>query len=641
MTNPRAQRLTLLFTAAAIGLAATFLARVPPLATLCERALRPLLLAVPTCLAALGVGCALRVALERALGQRTHAFGFGTSTADFVVGLPFYGTLCFLVATVSARAEALVPLLGLSAALGAWSLARGVRAPRSLPRWSRGAAVLVALALGCAVVVAQLPPITLDEVAYHLAVPQAWVREGQVVELPLNSHSYFPFGIESAALPLLAWAGHSGATAFHFVMLASFAAALGLVVALAAPLGGELAASLSVVALASTPAAVLTAGTAWIDAPLIALTVGLAGALARAHARDYAPPSLVPVALFVGAGTLSKYTWAFVLVACFGAALLAARGRRAVLARLGLAAFAGLTLGGVFFVRNALWTGNPVAPFLDPASPHVSAFNQGATAGARALNYLYDPTMVDESLGALLVSLALLAPLVRRELVAHPFERALALLAAVALVGIGAVGAAGRLLLPFAALAATLAAAALSRALGHAPRLEATLRWVGQLVAALQLAFVVTVVAEYHPFASLAGGGDEAQLVLQRPLMPAVRFIDAHLPEGSRTLVLGLHESYWFEHRVRAGGNFDGPRVAAYLRAESPSALAARWAGDGFTHVALYAKQLRVGAGADAGRAAETSTTLPPETASLLRATLDRHARVVAQGEGVTLLALP
>ncbi len=82
--------------------------------------------------------------------------------------------------------------------------------------------------LVCAFVAAQAPPSSLDELAYHLAVPHSWVLEGRAVELPLLSHSYFPLGIESAdLLPLLLLGAADGGVASHFLHLfAAIAATL-------------------------------------------------------------------------------------------------------------------------------------------------------------------------------------------------------------------------------------------------------------------------------------------------------------------------------------------------------------------------------------------------------------------------------
>jgi hypothetical protein len=80
--------------------------------------------------------------------------------------------------------------------------------------------IAILAVLACAFVAAQAPPSSLDELAYHLAVPHTWVLEGRAVALPLLSHSWFPLGIESADLPSLSLLGAiDGGIASHFLHL--------------------------------------------------------------------------------------------------------------------------------------------------------------------------------------------------------------------------------------------------------------------------------------------------------------------------------------------------------------------------------------------------------------------------------------
>src|SRR5262249_32100561 len=133
---------------------------------------------------------------------------------------------------------------------------------------------------------------------------------------------------------------------------------------------------------------------------------------------------------------------------------------------------------------------------------------------------------------------------------------------------------------------------------------------------------------------------EQAFIAHQRPMFPAIAWLDVTLPDDSKTLVLGVHESYWFGKRVRTAGNFDGPRVVAYLGAPSPVALYEKLRADGFTHVALYSNHLVIGSKQQSGRYAESVTSLDPQTADTLRTMLAHHARLLGEGQGVKLLAL-
>src|SRR2546423_5908718 len=182
--------------------------------------------------------------------------------------------------------------------------------------------VLIALAIVvlCALIVAQAPPSSLDELAYHLAVPWTWVKEHRAVDLPLISHSYFPLGIESADLPLFAILGQSGAIASHFLHLGAAIAATALLLRLAR--NNALAAA----AVVATPALALTAGWSLVDFPL----VGICAALVL----DEELPGPA-----IAAGLLTKYTFApFALIVL-------------VVRRRWKGAIGGAILGSLFIVR--------------------------------------------------------------------------------------------------------------------------------------------------------------------------------------------------------------------------------------------------------------------------------------------------
>ncbi len=155
---------------------------------------------------------------------------------------------------------------------------------------------------------------------------------------------------------------------------------------------------------------------------------------------------------------------------------------------------------------------------------------------------------------------------------------------------------------------------------------------------ALQLFLVAFFVDRTQAFALLAGRMSDAQyLASVRPSTTTIAALDAALPSNSRTLVIGLSETFWFQHRVRGGGNFDGPRVSAYLETGSVDALYARLRHDGITHVAVIAvapptevvKKLE-----------ERETALSDGAKRTLAQMLDRYAGSVTQRGSATLFAL-
>src|SRR5437868_1761723 len=422
-------------------------------------------------------------------------------------------------------------------------------------------------------IAAQAPPTTLDEVAYHLAVPHTWVAEGRVVDLPLIATSYFPFGVESADLPLLASLGSvQGGIASHLLHLLAAIATTILI-------QRRTKDALLTAAIVTTPALLLTAGWSLADWPLLGICFALLD-------DDEVPAALA-------AGLLTKYTFI-----PFAIIVLVVKRRYRGIAP-------GLIGGSVFFLRNLILAHNPVAPFLGVDSPHVSAFRE-LTLGS----YIFDGRFIDESLGtSILASLTMTGGLL-----------ALALIAAG--IALWMLAPSARLLVPYFAAGAA-----------HA-RMESRIVRVIVAVAVASQLFLAAffVVDRVNAFSLLAGKMSDAEyLTKARPSIGDVAFIDANLPADSRTLVVGLNETYWFAHRVRGGGNFDGPRISRYLDMPTPEALRTRLAHDGITHVAIIsAPQKRE----------ERQTLLTPAAQRSLAQLLDRYAASVNARGDVALFAL-
>jgi hypothetical protein len=183
---------------------------------------------------------------------------------------------------------------------------------------------------------------------------------------------------------------------------------------------------------------------------------------------------------------------------------------------------------------------------------------------------------------------------------------------------------------PFFALAATR---------GRSLMESRVLRVVVAVAVVAQLLLVVYFVERSDAFSLIAARlTDEEYLDKARPSVMAVRALDASLPADSRTLIIGLNETYWFAHSVRGGGNFDGPRMSHYLEAPTAEALRAKLSADGITHVAIMnipppttvMKKLE-----------ERDTALTPAAQRTLALTLDHYAaNVSAPLSNATLFAL-
>src|SRR5207253_7331790 len=127
------------------------------------------------------------------------------------------------------------------------------------------------------------------------------------------------------------------------------------------------------VAIAATPALALAAGWSLVDWLLVGVSIALV------EAEDDAT-----FAAALGAGLLTKYT--FIPIAIIAI----------VITKRFKAALPGVAIGSIFFIRNLILTGNPIAPFLGALAPHVAHYR----AGAFISDYIFDGRFIDESLGA-------------------------------------------------------------------------------------------------------------------------------------------------------------------------------------------------------------------------------------------------
>ncbi|HEY2093582.1 MAG TPA: hypothetical protein VGJ81_17040 [Thermoanaerobaculia bacterium] len=525
---------------------------------------------------------------------------------SFVIGYPLFGTVCFLVGMLKVNAATMLVVTIVFALAGIFALYENWQSGEGRAQGAEGRAqgaedlsalsslrsalwsVPVALVLILGFIAAQAPPSSLDELAYHLAIPHAWVLAGRAIDLPLISHSYFPLGIESADLPSLTLLGSlAGGIASHFLHLIA-------ALATTAVIHRRTRNALLTAAIVTTPALALTAGWSLVDWPLLGICVAFLDVDERESG--------------LAAGLLTKYTFipfALLLVllpAGEGGAKRRMRGVR-------LATIAAALAGSIFFIRNLILTGSPIAPFITAHVPHVANYRE-LTLGS----YIFDGRYLDESLGASLLA----------ALTAIGGPVALALLVVGAVLWMTAPSA--RLLIPFFGAAAT----------------EAKLDWralrlVLVVAVAAQLFLVAYYVDRTDAFSLLAAKQtDEQFLTKARPSYASVSWLNAALPASSRTLVVGLNETYWFDRRVAGGGNFDGERVSAYLDAPTPEALKARLTNDGIDHVAVFAPPSM----ADPKKMEERETRLTPSTQRSLSQLLDKYAVDVTSRAGATLFTL-
>lgn len=630
-------------------LAAVFFDRFEPAAAVLLRLARPLAAVALGLAASLGCGAAA-VAAVRALLTRTGAVpdgpprGAAGSLPDcLLVGIPVYGTLIGLLALTGAPLDAGVVILTLALAIGG-----GLVLSRRRPVLSLSVSAWDVALLGPPVAIAFLAAVTPvtspDELVYKLAIPQAYRLHDGMVELPLNSHSYFPAAFGLASLGALALGGGVAAKLTH---LAVYLLTLGVL----RRLGNRLdppAGLWGTAVVAWTPAWMLVAGWGWPDWGVVGLLL-LSYERWRSFEESNDPADAATSALALAGALAARYTALFWLAA-FAAAVVLARHRSRPRARLALALAAVLILfGGFFYFRNLVWTGSPVAPFLLPDSPRVENFRGGAASGWGALvrgEDILNREIVDDSLGILVPACVLLSVLSLRGGRRRHAD----------LLGIGLVQLAvfvtlaplSRLwmtaLVPLALLGASVAVRAWREAI---PPLRAALSIAAGLALAGQLLLVGYILVVSYDFDRyLVGNETETEYRLRtRAFTRAYDWIGRSTPAPSRLLLIGENRTFDLPRPAFSAGNLDGPRLSKYLaRFRTADALARELGRLGVTHVLLHRAWYRVRGAEPAVPPGmlekEYVVEVSPETHAMLGELFAAHARLRYRDEAYDVYEL-
>jgi hypothetical protein len=335
-------------------------------------------------------------------------------TDSFLVGVPIYGTLVALIAWTGLSIQIFISVATILLALFAIHPLKRLLRSVVLESGPIAAANRIPMILLPPLIVAAfaalIPVSSGDELIYKLAVPKAWIEWGRMVELPLNSQSYFPASIYAADLGGILFGGGGAARLIHFFL---FALALRAIWRLGEEVrtGSGLWAA---VVFAWTPAILLIAGWAWVE-------WGLLGLLFVSWHRfmelvDNADATAGATAALALAGMIStQYSagpWVAVSLPVVAILLYRQRQWEAWKPVLSCAAIL-LVFGGFFYLRNLIWTGSPLAPFGLPGSPAIGGFRSDQ-GGWWELLHGYDvffSGLTDDSLGMLLPISVLISPL--------------------------------------------------------------------------------------------------------------------------------------------------------------------------------------------------------------------------------------
>jgi len=281
-----------------------------------------------------------------------------------LLGLGSVGLLTLFIGLLPSGLKWGIGLVGVIGLVGLVNLVRQPvkpfgRRPEG-PEWIGVATIALPLFVGIIGALAPSTAFDWDTIAYHLAVPKIWLAAGQIEPISFIHHSNFPFTVDNLFLWGLVWGGQAGAKAFtiSFTLLGVLAF-FGLGRQYWGPRAGLIAAA----TFATAPVVVWETGTGYLDVAH-GLFAGL-GAWLLLRSLTHDEPWL-PGALLMGFAVGSKYTGlqsAFAVAAVGAVLLIKAANKGEGLKKLGTAAVVTLAVGGAWYVKNAVWVGNPVYPF--------------------------------------------------------------------------------------------------------------------------------------------------------------------------------------------------------------------------------------------------------------------------------------
>lgn len=525
------------------------------------------------------------------------------------------GALALAVFFISASGTlyrwAALMLLGAGALLLRKVRFTGQEAIAGAGRWSLGSLGLLSLSLlaGMMTLVCSLaPPEFYDALIYHLAVPDLYIRHHGMVPIPDNFYASYPANMGMLyALGLLL---HGGELAQSIHWLCG-ALATGAIMATAIRHTDRTTALLGCALFSLTPGVMLAA--TWAIADLgVTLFATLCFAAVLNRWMGGGRRWVVAAGIFAGLALGTKYTSALVVLApAAGAialrpngALFSRRTWRACLSDLAL--FGGIIalLVAPWLVRNAVYSGNPLAPYFsaDQTSsadgpPGISEEIQrrlprDAGLWGLAWHYLSAPWSVtmgrQGAAGYLGGRFLMLIPML---LLVRGLPRAalpLATISGIAFAGWALSSQVTRYLFPALPVLAMLAAMAARRL----PRSIAVpaLTW-SFLYSVFLFLFLVETIGSYR----VVTGAESREDYLSRRVSyyAAARFLEESTPPQAKVLLVGEGRGFYCPREYAANTPFDSPILDRYAASASGERdLIARLKADGFTHLLVSGPEL-------------------------------------------------
>lgn len=265
-------------------------------------------------------------------------------------------------------------------------------------RWSSSLLICFCLLNGFA---ALAPPSDVDALNYHLAVPHIYALHHRIIPLPSIYHSYFPFGIQMLYTICLLFHSPVAAQCLHVAFGLANITVIGVI---ARRFYGNTTACLAMLLFytlpdvsAEIPAARIDLGTSFYA--LLSLLQMIDNCRSVASHRKM----LLLAGCFAGLCAGTKYTALIVPLIISALALISRQGLFSI--RIKHAIIVGviaLSVAMPWYLRNAVWTSNPVFPFFSDVFPseaavaeHVRQANWNyATVHRTVWNFLISPWLL-------------------------------------------------------------------------------------------------------------------------------------------------------------------------------------------------------------------------------------------------------
>jgi hypothetical protein len=295
----------------------------------------------------------------------------------FVAGSACFSQVVFFLCSVGLARKGVFIAFGLLAATAAFGLTRRIEARPSFPalprRWQWLLGVPFALFGVVYLVNAMAPEMSPDGSAYHLPMIARYLSAHGFEPVTWNFYASLTQGIELLFLPAVSLGGPSAASLLHLLFLLDLSL---LMFCYGRRFDFPVPAAFAAFLVFASPVLGCDGTTAYVDVAAAAILFTLFYLL-QIWDRERVPGLLIPIGILAGASYAAKYTAAIAIPYAIGfVAWKLWRGRKSMLRPiLTVSALAALFILP-WMIRNAFFTGNPVAPFANAIFPnpyvHVS-----------------------------------------------------------------------------------------------------------------------------------------------------------------------------------------------------------------------------------------------------------------------------